>query len=70
MENEPDQIIADSLIFFLGVTILHEYVHYGDYLNGNNYRYPLTEEEGDLFELKVYGQDIDPGTGIFILNKD
>jgi len=40
------------------------------YLNGNNYRYPLTEKEGDLFEFNVYGQDIGPGSGIFILNKD
>lgn len=30
LENEIDQGIADSLIFFLGVTTLHEYVHYGD----------------------------------------
>lgn len=27
-------------------------------------------EEGDMFELRVYGQDIDPDSGIFILNKN
>jgi hypothetical protein len=56
----------EAFLFFLGVTVLHEYVHYGDYLNGNNYKYP--EEEGDLFETRVYGEDVDSGTLLFKKN--
>ncbi len=66
LENEefPDQAFEDAYLFFLSVTILHEYVHYGDYLNGNNYQYP--QEEGNMFETRVYGEDINQGTLLFI----
>jgi hypothetical protein len=47
------------LLFFIGVTILHEYVHYGDYENGNVYNfYGGPNDEGDIFEAKAYGSDL------------
>lgn len=69
LENDiTDQGLEDAYLFFLGVSILHEYVHYGDFLNGNRYRYPKTAEEGVLFELGVYGTDVEPTTLIFEKN--
>jgi hypothetical protein len=66
LENDiSDQGLEDAYLFFLGVTVLHEYVHYGDYQNGNNYDYPATAEEGDLFEIQVYGEDVGPTSLIF-----
>lgn len=62
------QANRDAFLFFLGTTVLHEYVHYGDYLNGDNYRYPATAEEGDLFETQVYGTDVNSGTLLFKSN--
>ncbi len=71
LENEEfsNQEFADAYLFFLGVTILHEYVHYGDYLNGNNYQYPATVEEGLLFETRVYGENVNAGTLLFKSNE-
>lgn len=69
---ENDLIIQeeeDAFLFFLGTTILHEYVHLGDYNNGDNYRYPLTEEEGRLFEVIVYGQNVHDYNALEILSK-
>ncbi len=65
LENEEfyDQEFQDSYLFFMGVTVLHEYVHYGDYLNGNNYTAPF--EEGELFECRVYGENVNEGTLLF-----
>lgn len=58
MENTtPSTNVADAFIFLIGVTILHEYVHYGDYnYNGDAWQYPM--EEGLLFEQDVYGQSV------------
>jgi len=58
MENtNPGSESADSFIFLIGVTILHEFVHYGDYnYNGDTWNYP--QEEGLLFEQDVYGQTV------------
>lgn len=44
--------LADAFSFLVGVTILHEYIHYGS---------PETDpsgEEGLLFEQDVYGQTV------------
>ncbi|WP_213520793.1 hypothetical protein [Nonlabens sp.] len=49
--------LADAMAFLIGVTILHEFVHYGDYNNnGDAWQYP--QEEGLLFENDVYGQSV------------
>ncbi|MFS4493186.1 DUF6443 domain-containing protein [Maribacter sp. 2308TA10-17] len=45
---------ADVYLLLIAVTILHEYVHYGDDQDGIDY----PDEEGDLFEIDVYGEDI------------
>lgn len=43
----------------MGVIILHEYTHYGDAINGDKYRYfGASFDEGDMMELKAYGEDI------------
>lgn len=42
----------DAYLFLVGVTILHEYVHYGDDQDGVDY----PGEEGNLFETAAYGQ--------------
>ncbi|WP_162623306.1 hypothetical protein [Confluentibacter sediminis] len=46
--------LANSFAFLIGVTILHEYVHYSEYTDGawNN------PESGILFENDVYGQSV------------
>ncbi|MGB3606424.1 hypothetical protein [Psychroserpens sp.] len=49
--------LANAFAFLIGVTILHEYVHYGDYnYNGDLWQFP--QEEGLLFENDVYGQSV------------
>ncbi|UGU16389.1 hypothetical protein LS482_00635 [Sinomicrobium kalidii] len=64
LENKTtDQMKEDALLFFLGSTILHEYVHYGDYYNG--FEYP--GEEGIQFEYAVYGRNIEPEKAYEIL---
>ncbi|MDC6390860.1 hypothetical protein PP182_19400 [Maribacter sp. PR1] len=55
----------DAAIFFIGTTILHEYVHYGDYTNGFDY----PGEEGEKFEIMVYGTNVMPENARLILNK-
>jgi hypothetical protein len=45
---------GNSLAFLLGVTILHEYVHYGDNMDGID----QPGEEGLLFEEATYGEAI------------
>ena len=55
-------------MFFLWVTVLNEYLHYGDYLNGDTYLYPATVEEGNMFETRVYGEDVNQGTLFFKMN--
>lgn len=55
-----NQMQAESLSFLLGVVILHEFVHWGDYQNGNKYVFPAAAsfDEGDLFEIEAFGKDI------------
>ncbi|UZD21857.1 hypothetical protein [Algoriphagus halophytocola] len=55
MENSvPGTMDANGLAFLMGVSILHEYVHFGDYVDGNTY----PGEEGVIFEQTVYGQTV------------
>lgn len=49
---------ADALSFLMGITIMHEFVHYGDYnYQGDLYR-GSGQEEGYWYEYRVYGQII------------
>lgn len=41
-------------MFLISVTILHEYVHYGDSIDGKD----QDGEEGNDFEIKAYGEII------------
>lgn len=54
LENSTPGPGGDSLAFLLGVTILHEYVHLGDFVDGID----QTGEEGLLFEQATYGETI------------
>ncbi len=58
LENTtPNSSLANAFAFLIGVTVLHEYVHYGDYnYNRDTWQYP--QEEGLLFENDVYGQSV------------
>ena len=60
-----DQSQEDAFLFFLGTTLLHEYVHYGDNQDGVEFRDGI--EEGNLFELIVYGENVNPTNAGFIL---
>lgn len=60
-----DQSQEDAFLFFLGTTVLHEYVHYGDNLDGTQFREGT--EEGKLFEFIVYRANVNPTNAIFIL---
>ncbi|MFC4220013.1 hypothetical protein [Flagellimonas marina] len=55
----------DAAIFFIGTTILHEYVHYGDFSNGFDY----PGEEGRKFEISVYGENVHPDRARIVLNR-
>lgn len=60
------QYEEDGLLFYIGSTILHEYVHLG--VNSSGVNYP--GEAGIAFELRVYGQDVQPSSAQWmILNK-
>ncbi|HEX6982002.1 MAG TPA: hypothetical protein VF181_04515, partial [Balneolaceae bacterium] len=50
----PGTLMGDSFSFWIGTTILHEFVHYGDFADGTDY----PGEEGNLFEEDAYGQDV------------
>jgi len=58
------QYEKDAFLFFLGTTILHEYVHYGDNIDGVDY----PGEEGVLFEVLVYGENVNSSNAALILN--
>lgn len=51
-----EQVVLQSTLeatnFLLAVTVLHEFVHYGNYLTGYD---PAGNEAGELFENSVYG---------------
>lgn len=63
VENETSD--PDALLFWIGTTVLHEYVHYGDFSNGFDYE----GEEGRLFEIQVYGTNVQPDIARLILNR-
>ena len=46
------QSTIEATHFLLAVTVLHEFVHYGNFLTGFN---PQGDEAGNLFENSVYG---------------
>lgn len=60
-----DQSQEDAFLFFLGTTLLHEYVHFGDNQDGMQFRDGI--EEGKLFEIIVYGEDVNSTNAGFIL---
>ena len=65
LENSnPESSLSSAFAFLIGVTILHEYVHYSEYTDGswNN------PESGVLFEQDVYGQTVWRSNAEFILN--
>lgn len=66
LKKAKSQEERDAVIFFIGVEILHEYTHYGDYQkDGKTKNY----ETGEAFEKWSYGKDIDDlETAIKILN--
>ncbi|MEZ4968911.1 MAG: hypothetical protein R2814_04480 [Flavobacteriaceae bacterium] len=57
--------VLDALIFWIGTTVLHEYVHYGDFNNGFDY----PGEEGRKFEISVYGENVHPDRARIVLNR-
>ncbi len=46
----------DKKVYLVGVTLLHELVHWADNLDGIDF----PDEEGEQFEKDVYGQVINP----------
>jgi hypothetical protein len=50
-ENTTSATASQALSFYLGVAVLHEYTHYGDYATGNAF----PGEEGTAFERTVFG---------------
>ena len=53
-ESEPGTELADAFSFLVGVTLLHEYVHFSEWSDGS-WNSP---ESGLLFEEDVYGMSI------------
>ncbi|TVZ16486.1 hypothetical protein [Maribacter sp. MAR_2009_72] len=53
---------GETILFVVGVSVLHEAVHYGDFTYNNNYWQGrndcLDGEEGWLFEESVYGTNV------------
>ncbi len=56
---------SDVLLFLTGVTILHEFVHYGDDRDGVDQK----GEEGVLFEKAAYGKEINFHTATELMSK-
>ena len=56
---------SEIALFIIGVTILHEYVHYGDAKDGVHQEI----EEGDQFEIATYGTIIDFNTATQLIIK-
>jgi hypothetical protein len=67
LENStPNSRLANSFAFLVGVTILHEFVHYSEYTDSrwNN------PESGELFEIDVYGQTVWRNNALIILKRN
>ena len=56
----------DAAIFFIGTTVLHEFVHWGE---NNNPDFFYWGEEGVQFEIRAYGYDVNPDTANLALNR-
>ncbi|MFL9838705.1 hypothetical protein ABS768_14430 [Flavobacterium sp. ST-75] len=54
LENSEPGQEGNTLAFLIGVTLLHEYVHLGDFVDGID----QPGEEGILFEEATYGESI------------
>src|SRR4030042_198950 len=59
-EFEKTGKIDPGFLAMLTIFILHEYVHYGDNLAGNIYKGGELGEEGEDFELEVFGDWMRP----------
>lgn len=67
LENSnASQYEQDAFLFYLGTTLLHEYVHYGDFQDGVQH----PGEEGIIFEIMVYGENVNSSNAALILNKE
>ena len=65
MLETSSNLNSEIALFIIEVTILHEYVHYGDAQDGID----LTGEEGDQFEIATYGTIIDFNTATQLIIK-
>ncbi|MHA7832519.1 MAG: hypothetical protein ACX93O_15595 [Flagellimonas sp.] len=63
VENETSD--PDAMIFWIGTTVLHEYIHYGNCETG----FEFAGEDGRLFETKVYGFNVQPDTARLVLDR-
>lgn len=59
----PGLLVGDAFIFWVGTTLLHEYIHFGDWVDQTQSGF----EEGQLFEEDAYGQDVDANNALQIL---
>lgn len=58
--------MGDAFIFWVGTTLLHEFIHFGDWADGIQ----NTGEEGVLFEQDTYGQNVTSFNMVDILLKN
>jgi RHS repeat-associated protein len=59
LEKLPAGKQRDAILFRLAMTILHEYVHFGDDQDGIDYISSVgSGEEGNAFEIEAYGMNI------------
>jgi hypothetical protein len=57
---------ADAFVFFIGTTVLHEFVHWGENINQD---FSFLGEEGVKFEIEAYGYDVSPDIARMVLNR-
>ncbi|WP_046247427.1 hypothetical protein [Hymenobacter terrenus] len=57
LQHTTSASASDALSFYLAVSLLHEYVHFGDNLTGRDY----PGEEGTIFEQTVFGVELGEG---------
>lgn len=77
-ENSDDDLtLSDALSFLIAVTILHEYVHYNDFVFGDNYWGELWSEDpfnpeneaGLIFEDSIFGEYVSRENAGIILRR-
>lgn len=67
MENSPTQKETDGLLFFIGVTICHEFIHWGDY----TYNEHLDGETNTLgFEFYTYDPKVVSSDGSYWMSPE